>query len=147
MQFADKSPPPGFELAPPRSGFTGNNGPWYEKREGDKLLRAFRVLPKHVNALGIAHGGMLMAFADSVLARAAHSETRRTIVTMRMICDFVGPARLGDWVEGSAEVTRATRHLAFVRGRIWTGNRTVLTVSGIFNAVRARPERDAPKPA
>lgn len=145
MHISDRPPPPGFLAATPRSGFTGNNGPWYEKHEGGTLLRAFRVLDKHVNALGIAHGGMLMAFADSVLARAAFAETKRSAVTMRMTCDFVGPARLGDWVEGSAELTRATRHLAFVRGRIWTGNRTVLTATAVFSALRARPDRTTPE--
>ena len=127
----------------PRSGFSEHNGPWFEKRDGAVTIRAFRAGANHVNGLGIVHGGMLMAFADSILARAAVGASGRGAVTMRMTCDFVGPARLGDWVEGTGELTRATRNLAFVRGRIWTGSHTVLTASGIFSAVRARPERVA----
>ena len=142
MSSSDRGPAPGFALAASRSAFTDHNGPWFEKHVGAHTIRAFRVLEKHTNSYGIAHGGLLMSFADSVLARAALGGAGRSAVTMRMVCDFVGPARLGDWVEGAGEVSRVTRHLSFVRARIWTGTRTVMTASGIFSAIRSRPERN-----
>jgi len=146
MSGPDRGPAPGFVLAASRSAFTDHNGPWFEKHEEARTIRAFRVLEKHTNSYGIAHGGLLMSFADSVLARAAHSGGGRSAVTMRMVCDFVGPARLGDWVEGAGELTRMTRHLSFVRARIWTGTRPVMTATGVFSAIRARPERPAANP-
>ena len=52
--------------------------------------------------------------------------------------------RPGEWVEGTAQVTRATRSLAFARAEVTCGGRAVLTAEGVFKlmtgagAVRAK---------
>lgn len=135
--------PEGFVAVPMMSGFGRVVGPWYEKRADDRIVRAFRVEERHTNRLGIAHGGMLMAFADVLMGEAGSRASGKPSVTMRMTVDFVGPAKLGDWVEGEGEVSRTTRNLVFVRARIWRGRHTLLTTSGVFNFIRPREETAA----
>ena len=53
--------------------------------------------------------------------------------TVSLTLQFLSPAKLGDWVEGRAELMRATRTLAFVRGDARVGERAVLEMSGIFD--------------
>jgi uncharacterized protein (TIGR00369 family) len=135
--------PPGYELAPFNSGFSQTVGPWYRVLEVDRAQFAFRADERHINSLGIIHGGMMMSFADTLLGQAHRKITGRPAVTTRMTADFIDAARFGDLVEGLGEVTRQTRNLVFVRARVWTGRRTLLTASGVFSFVRQRRNAEA----
>ena len=131
------NPPEGFKLGQ-RGPFTVHNGPIFRKETDDGLVQGFRVLDRHCNGVGILHGGMMMAFIDGVLGTAVWRETDRPALTIRMTCDFLSIARPGDWIEGLGTVTKATRSVAFVEGRVWTGEKTVLTASGVFKMMRKR---------
>ncbi|MGD0142229.1 MAG: hypothetical protein ABSC92_03645 [Rhizomicrobium sp.] len=50
-------------------------------------------------------------------------------------------AKLGDWVEGSAKVVGQDDDIFTVEGRIWCGERTIMTGTGIFKTLGPRPER------
>ena len=125
-------PPPGFEPIVSSNPFGGRNGPLFERCDGDGWVRGFRVGPHHCNAGGVAHGGMLMTFADIVLARAVMEVADRPFVTIRLVSDFVGPATEGVWVEGRAWVTRTTRSVVFVDGTLAARGKPVLSLSGLF---------------
>ncbi len=130
--------PPGYELAPLNSGFSQTVGPWYRVPDVDYAQFAFRADERHINSIGIIHGGMMMSFADTLLGQAHRKLTGKPAVTTRMTVDFIDAARFGDLVEGKGEVTRETRNLVFVRAHVWCGKRTLLTVSGVFSFVRPR---------
>lgn len=142
MTAAHTDIPAGFAPLRTRSGFSLTVGPWYEKREGDSVVRGFRVDRRHINSLGIVHGGMMMSFADVLMGEAAWRATGRHSVTSRATVDFVDAGRLGDWIEGQGEITRSTRNLVFARARVWTGRRTLLTSSGVFTFIRARVDHE-----
>ena len=73
--------PSGFRELREAIGFAAANGPWFEKVEGSRLIRAFRPGPQHANALGIVHGGMLAAFLDSAMgSTVSHALQRRFIL-------------------------------------------------------------------
>lgn len=132
--------PKGFEPLPPRSPFSAANGPFYIKEPmpaGEAVL-AFRVLEKHLNSARIVHGGMLATFADMLLASAIELALGHSGFTARLVSDYAGPARLGEWVEGRARMTRATKSLAFVEGKLSVGPRLVLDASAVFALVKKR---------
>ena len=128
--------PEGFKLSIDRGPFTTHNGPYFHKVSGDSFAHGFRATQRHCNSHGIVHGGMLMAFGDGVLATAVYREAKRRAVTIRMTSDFVHMVRVGEWVEGTAWVTRAARSVCFVEGEIKTGNQVVLRCSGVFKLFR-----------
>ena len=130
--------PPGFVEARGRGPFTTHNGPLYYKVEGDRFWQGFRVLSRHCNGAGIVHGGWLAAFVDGVLGNAVWRATDTRSVTLRLNVDYLGMVRPGEWVEGTAEVTRATRSLAFARGEITSGGRKVVTAEGVFKLMRRK---------
>lgn len=136
-------PPPGFKPSA-RGPYTTHNGPFFHRIEDDRLEHAFFVLKRHCNSLGIVHGGMLSTFMDGVLANAVGRETSTAAVTVHLSLDFLSMARAGDWVYGDAVVTRKTRDLVFVEGRIHTGKRDVMHASGIFKPVNRRTDQPAP---
>jgi uncharacterized protein (TIGR00369 family) len=130
--------PPGFVASTSRGPFTTHNGPVFHKIEGERFWQGFRALPRHCNGHGIVHGGWLSSFADGVLGMAVWRATQSRAVTLRLNADFLGMVRPGEWVEGTATVTRATRSLAFVRGEITCGGRKVLTAEGVFKLMTGR---------
>jgi uncharacterized protein (TIGR00369 family) len=135
-----KSIPEGFEPIESANLFGGRNGPIYEKILPDGgWVRGFLVEEKHCNKANIVHGGMLMTFADITLSRAVLEVAEPPFVTLRMGCDFVSPAFIGNWVEGRARVTKRGRQIIFLEGQITSRGKTVMSVTSQFKLLRSRP--------
>lgn len=128
--------PEGFEEVTGAAPFANRNGPYYEKHIDEKVsVRAFRVAEKHLNGVKLVHGGMLMSFADSALARGVILATGRRCVTIKMNSEFLSPARAGDWIEAHVEVIKSTKTVVFVRGDLRVGRRTIFKADAIFHYV------------
>jgi uncharacterized protein (TIGR00369 family) len=132
---AEEIPPPpeGFVRSQGRGQFSTVNGPYFHRvGEGELVEQAFYALPRHLNGVGLVHGGMLSAFMDGLLASAAGRGTGKLSVTIHLSVDFLHMARQGDWVIGEAKMTRATRDVAFAEGRAHVRGVDVVRASGIF---------------
>jgi acyl-coenzyme A thioesterase PaaI-like protein len=127
-------PPPGFEPHLSAGGYSRHNGPFYQKLDGRDNYRGFYVLERHCNSMGIAHGGLLVSFADALLAMAVYRVTRRAPITVRLTSDFTASAKLADWVEGKSVVIEARDDVVFVSADIYVGDKTVLAAQGVFKA-------------
>ena len=137
-------PPPGFVLSTTRGPYTTHNGPFYHKVTDEGFWHGVRIQKRHCNSRGIVHGGMLMTFADSVLATAVFRATKGVALTVRLNSDFLSVARPGDWLEGTARVTRATRSVVFCTAEIYVGTKAVMQATGIFKLMaRHRDENQA----
>lgn len=132
---AAANPPPGFESILSNSPFGWENGPVFERTVENGVERGFRVAGRHINAGGALHGGMVMTFADILLATAVHAIATPPFVTIRLTTDFVGPAFEGDWVQGAAEAQAPQDGIIAVRGLITTGEKTVASAQGLFKAI------------
>ncbi|MDP6876224.1 MAG: PaaI family thioesterase [Alphaproteobacteria bacterium] len=137
-----KPPPPGFVAATRKSPYTALIGPFYEIPDDAEGRRGFWVSKDHINNAGIIHGGMVMSFTDNLLARAVSNSGAGPAVTLHMTTDFVGPAHLGDWVEGKARIVRTTRTLVFVEGEVSTRKHLMMTAKGVFRRLGHHHGRD-----
>ena len=61
------------------------------------------ITKKHTNAHGIAHGGVLMALADTAMGASCMSVNKK-VVTMDLNINFIKAAKLGENVIAIAEV-------------------------------------------
>ena len=124
-------------------GFGRQIGPLYERIAADgSYARAFLVCEHHTNGMQNCHGGMLMAFADTAFGHAVSiAKPDHYWVTARLLTDFISSARLGEWVEGSGEIAGIDGDLFTIKGRIWSGDRTIMTGTGIFKALGPRRKR------
>ena len=84
----NKNIPDGFVINERRGPYTNHNGPFYIKEEGNKWIHGAYILDRHCNAANIAHGGMLMAFADGVLGHTVYYKTKRAGVTIKFNSEF-----------------------------------------------------------
>ena len=134
--------PEGYERMNWFQGFGRQIGPLYERINDDKTYtRAFLVSEAHTNGMKNCHGGMLMAFADMALGHAITLDANRYWVTVRMVTDFIDAAEIGDWIEGTGVIAGRDHDVYSVTGRIWCGERTIMTATGIFKALGVRPPR------
>ncbi len=138
--IAAANPPEGFETILSSSPFGWANGPIFERKIEEGVERGFRVAARHINAGGALHGGMVMTFADILLATAVHAIATPPLVTLRLTTDFEGPAFEGEWVEGRAEAEPPQDGIIAVRGLMSVGERPVAAVQGLFKEVGRRPK-------
>ena len=134
-------PPAGFRESGTRGPYTTHNGPFYHKVNDDGFWHGVRVRSRHCNSRGITHGGMLMAFADGLLGTAVYRATQTVALTVQMNSVFLSSARPGDWLEGTARVTKATRSLVFCEAELYVGKRGILQANGVFKLMERHRER------
>lgn len=132
------NPPTGYEPILSNSAFGWENGPIFERRTGDQIQRGFRVSDWHINAGGMCHGGMMMTFADILLASAVKAVADPPFVTVRLTTDFIDAAFLGEWVEGTAISSPIEGGLVPVSCKMMAEGRLVASASGIFKLLRSR---------
>ena len=131
--------PAGYEPLNWVTGFGRLVGPLYEKLgEKGSYTRGFLVQEHHTNGMGNCHGGMLMAFADVAFGHVISTTVYRHWVTVRLMTDFLSGAKVGEWVEGTGEIVGRDGDFFTVKGRIWCGDRTIMTGSGLFKALGDR---------
>lgn len=122
---------PGFDPA------EDHIGPFYYRKEGDEYRYAFLAEDKHCNTQDMVHGGVLMTFADYCLCVEATDNYREeNCVTVSFNCEFLSAARVGDFIECRAGVTRRTGSMAFVRGDVHTGDDVIFTFSAVVKRLR-----------
>jgi uncharacterized protein (TIGR00369 family) len=109
-------------------------GPVYCRRDGHGLALGLRIAEKHANARGLAHGGVLLTLCDVALGySAAYSqEPPLSLTTAQISADFAGSARIGDWVESSADIQRIGGRLAFVNVYLAVGSTRIVRASGVY---------------
>ena len=128
-------PPPGFHALPIPIGFLQVNGPLYVKVAGNTLKLGLRVEMRHCNPMKICHGGMLATFIDMqmpfTISYQGHAEGR-FMPTVQLTQDYMAPAPLGSWLEGEAQVLKATRSLIFAQCLVTADDALCLRANGVF---------------
>ncbi len=117
--------------------FITANGPLYLSRNKGAPRLGLRIEAQHCNSMGNCHGGMLCSFADMMMpvVMYPHPELAvdpRLLPTVSLQVDFLGPVRLGDWLEGEAEVLKVTRSVVFAQGLARVNGKAVLRCSGVY---------------
>jgi len=138
-------PPEGYQLLDWSRGFGRQIGPLYHRTTPTDRTMGFRVEAHHANGMQNAHGGMLMTLADVAWGNVVSFERSSFWVTVRLTCDFLSPAKMGDWVEGGGELLSAEDDLYVVRGRVWSGDRVLMIGTGVFKTIAPREARPGEK--
>ena len=128
--------PDGFKPRSFGEGFISANGPLYTRRIDSGMQMGFRVEPRHCNPMGNLHGGMMATFCDMLLPMSAmvldKALAGHFLPTINLQVDYLGPAPLGAWVQGEAQVLRVTRSMVFMQGLVHADGAPAARASGIF---------------
>ena len=129
--------PEGFEPLFRTSPFLDLIGPIFNKRVNKDITIAFLAEEKHCNARGIVHGGMFSSLADIALGynTAFSGEKPIPMVTVSLSVDYMGSAKLGDWIEITSNVEKIGGSMAFASCRFCVDGKMVAKASAVFKIV------------
>lgn len=118
-------------------GFIGLIGPFFQIEINGQPHFAFPTDHRHHNLRGVLQGGALMTFADRILGVTArhHTHAPRT-ATMQLDVHFVDAVQIGEMVEATPVVVRATRSVVFMRCELMVGARVVGTAQGVWKLLK-----------
>lgn len=131
----EPNPPAGFAPLFRTSPFLETIGPLFYRKEADGgFVIGLRVLPKHANARGAAHGGLMTTLLDIALGyRASLSvDPPANLTTANLTVDFAGGAKVGDWVEAHVDVQKVGGRLAFANAFLSVNGERVVRGSAVF---------------
>ena len=128
--------PEGYKCLTGVSPAEDHIGPFYYRKSDAGLLLGFQAKSQNCNGIGTVHGGVLMAFADYVVTMIALSGVKENCATISFTSDFVGAARLGDWVAGRGEIIRRTGSMTFVRGELKVDEDVALTFQSVLRRLK-----------
>lgn len=119
---APTAPPEGFEPHFRRSPLTEPWEPIFSRRLSDRVIIGLHTREAHTNSRGMVHGGLIAAIADNAMglscSQALEAEGRRPaggLVTVSMGIDYVGVAKLGQWLAFETQYVKTGRSLCFAQ--------------------------------
>lgn len=133
--------PHGFEPYREPSPFLERIGPLYQKNGDPGPIFGVPILDHHCNRRGFAHGGLLMSLADIALGKTGEwsQQPRMSLLTASLTIEFVGAARIGDWIEATCDFHQLGRQMAFANCYLTVGNRRIARASGVFRVGERAP--------
>ena len=124
--------PAGFQQMRPLDALIEAFAPVYAREAEGGVVLGFRVGSQHTNPRGNCHGGAWATMADVLLGLNIGMETGMSGPTISLAVDFLGPATVGQWVEGSARVLRHTPRTGFAECLFTTDGAPALRASAVF---------------
>src|ERR1700750_2644695 len=92
--------PEGFERHLRRSPLTDPWEPLYSKRTDKAVIIGLRLAKPHTNGGGLSHGELIAALADNAMGYSCAQQMGglASLVTIGLAVDFVGTAKIGQWL-------------------------------------------------
>jgi uncharacterized protein (TIGR00369 family) len=113
----EASIPEGFARHFRRSPLTDPWEPLYSKRTSEAVIIGLRLAQPHTNSRGFAHGGLIAALADNSmgLSLGVHATEPMSCVTVSLAVDYMGSARIGQWLEFATNFVKLGSTLSFTQ--------------------------------
>ena len=132
--------PEDFEPHYRKSGLTDPWEPIYSRRiPGEAVILGLRVGEAHANSRGLAHGGLIAALADNAMGlscvEAANGELSG-LLTATMTTDYLGVAKLGQWLEFTTSFTKIGKSLCFAQCFVTADGKPCARANATFSVVR-----------
>lgn len=131
--------PAGFEPHFRKSPLTEPWEPLYSKRTDRAVIIGLRLAKPHTNGRGLIHGGLIAALADNAMgyscAQATGWDTSKSLVTISLAVDFVGTARVGQWLAIESEVIKTGSTICFAQSLIKADDAVIARANGTFRVV------------
>jgi len=131
--------PEGFEPIFRSSPYLDLLGPIFNRKSESGLIIGLRAEQKHCNARNLVHGGVFSSLADIALGYNAAFRAAKPVpmVTASLTIDYVGSAKLGDWIEIKVDVQKVGRNMAFANSYFYVESKRIARASGVFNIIYA----------
>jgi acyl-coenzyme A thioesterase PaaI-like protein len=129
--------PAGFEPHFRKSPLTDPWEPLYSRRTNAAVIIGLRAAEAHANSRGFVHGGLISALADNAmgLSSGIGLEAAGGLVTVSLALDFLGTARLGQWLAFETTYAKRGRTLCFAQAFVTADQEPVARANAIFRVL------------
>jgi uncharacterized protein (TIGR00369 family) len=129
--------PTGFEPHFRKAPFTDPWEPLYSKKTEKAVIIGLRLANPHTNSRGLPHGGLIAALADNSMGYSCGQVMGWTtsFVTVSLAVDYVGSARIGQWLAVESEVIKTGSTLCFAQSLIKADDAVIARASATFRVV------------
>jgi acyl-CoA thioesterase len=131
--------------------FIDHIGPVRIRTAGAEAQLELVIARQHCNPNGGTHGGILLTLLDLVQGLSVKSALTRPNevlsghpTTVQINCNFISAGRLGETLQGRAQVERVTRTMSFAAGRLFVDDRLVATATAVFRNPAPAEQPKAP---
>lgn len=137
MSTANTDIPEGFERHFRQSPLTDPWEPLYSKRTDKAVIIGLRLAKPHTNARGMIHGGLIAALADSAMGHSCGHVMMgsSSLVTIGLAVDFVGTARVRQWLAVEPEVIKTGGTICFAQSFIKADGVVIARANATFRVV------------
>ena len=107
--------PEGFQPHTRHSPLTRPWEPIFAQTTKAAVILGLRLAEPHTNSRGFAHGGLIAAIADNAMGLSCglHFPGPNALVTINLTVDYMGTARIGQWLAFETVFVKATSSMAF----------------------------------
>ncbi|MEO0983026.1 MAG: PaaI family thioesterase [Pseudomonadota bacterium] len=140
--MADSAPPEGFEPHYRESAFTDPWEPIYSQVAPDRVRIGLYLGPAHCNSRGLVHGGLIATLADNAMGLSCGEVLRGAgrdvagLVTVNLSTDFLGSAKLGQWLVVDTDFVRAGGTLSFARALVLADGEPIARANATFKILK-----------
>lgn len=140
----DDTIPEGFVPHGRKSPLTNPWEPLYARSAPDRLVLGVRVRPEHCNSRSMPHGGFLAALADNAMGLslgvnlAAAGQAGSGLVTVSLTLDYLGSAKLGQWLEFDTDFVKLGRSICFAEATVRADGDPIARARATFKVLEAR---------
>ncbi len=111
------NPPEGYEPHYRKSRVTDPWEPIYSRRTDEAVWIGLWAGEAHANSRGFVHGGVIASLADNAMGLSCGQglEAAGGLVTVNLAIDYLGTARVGQWLAIEVTVIKRGRSLCFAQ--------------------------------
>jgi uncharacterized protein (TIGR00369 family) len=134
---AASTPPEGFERHFRKSPVTEPWEPLYSRVSALSVEVGLVIAGTHCNSRGFVHGGVIAALADNAMGLSCGKVlgSVQGLVTVNLAVDYVGTARIGQWLQVEPRVLRTGRSMSFADALVTADGSLVARASASFRSL------------
>ena len=131
--------PAGFARHYRQSPLTDPWEPLYSRRTEGAVVIGLEATEAHTNSRGFVHGGLISALADNAMGLSCGRVLGdgASLVTVNLTLDFLGTARIGQWLEFKTEFVKPGRSISFAQCFVTADGKPCARANATFSVVRA----------
>ena len=132
--------PEGFQPHFRRSPLTDPWEPLYSKRTDQAVVIGLRLAKPHTNGRGLIHGGLIAALADNAMGYSCAQRMggAASLVTIGLAVDFIGSAKMGQWLAVESDVIRTGSTICFAQSLVKADDAVIARANATFRVVPKR---------
>ena len=114
-----------------------NGGLHFREKSKKEYEFKVKVAKRHLNSVGITHGGYIATIIDSGVGTAAYRVSKsKKCVTVSLDIKLIRPTKLGDIILGLTKVLKKTKTMVFLNCTLKSKGEIIAFAAGVWKILK-----------